>query len=233
MDSTLLSTPIPDPRDQKKFYFADTSQRRALVWLARFLFNFVMKMEVTGLENLPADGAVIIAANHVTNFDVFPMQFALPRPLFFMGKAELFRNPIMDILIRNLSAFPVNRGEKDAWAMRHAAKVLNHGQVLAMFPEGTRSNGRGLGVAKTGTARLALEAQCPVIPLVVTGSDHFLKRFPHRTRVHIQLLPALRAKPNETPLALTDRLMFTLAQALPEDMRGVYAEMPKGFAMQK
>jgi 1-acyl-sn-glycerol-3-phosphate acyltransferase len=233
MDSTLLSTPIPDPRDQKKFYFADTSQRRALVRLARFLFNFVMKMEVTGLENLPAEGAVIIAANHVTNFDVFPMQFALPRPLFFMGKAELFRNPIMDIIVRNLSAFPVNRGEKDPWAMRHAAKVLNHGQVLAMFPEGTRSKGRGLSVAKTGTARLALEAQCPLIPMVVIGSDQFFERFPRRANLQMQLLPAIMPRPNETPLALTDRLMFTVAQALPEDMRGVYAEMPKGFAMQK
>ena len=139
----------------------------------------------------------------------------------------------MDIIVRNLSAFPVNRGETDVWAMRHAAKVLNHGQVLATFPEGTRSNGRGLGVAKTGTARLALDAQCPIIPMAITTSDQFLKRFPHRTRVHIQLLPALRAKPNETPLALTDRLMFTLAQALPEEMRGVYLEMPRGFAIKK
>lgn len=233
MDSTLLSTPVPDPRDQKKFYFADTSQRRALVTTVRALFKLVMKLDVTGLEHFPQDGAVIVAANHVTNFDVFPMQFALPRPLFFMGKAELFKNPLMDLVIRNLSAFPVNRGEKDQWAMRHAAKVLNHGQALAMFPEGTRSKGRGLGVAKTGTARLAIEAQCPILPMVVTGSDQFFKRFPHRTHVQIQLLPALMPKTNESPLALTDRLMFTLAQALPDDMRGVYAEMPKGFAMKK
>jgi 1-acyl-sn-glycerol-3-phosphate acyltransferase len=231
MDSTLLSTTVPDPRDQKKFYFADTTQRRALVRVARSLFYCFMKMDVTGLEYFPREGPVIVAANHVTNFDVFPMQFTLPRPLFFMGKAELFKNPLMDAIIRNLSAFPVNRGEKDLWAMRHAAKVLNHGQALAMFPEGTRSKGRGLGVAKTGTARLALDAQCPIIPMAVTGSDQFFKRLHQRAHVHIQLLPALFPRSNETPLALTDRLMFTLAQALPEDMRGVYREMPKGFAM--
>lgn len=233
MDSTLHPQPISDPRDQKKFYFADTPQRRALVRLARFLFGFVMEMQVHGLENFPSEGAVIVAANHVTNFDVFPMQFALPRPLFFMAKAELFKNPLVDLLVRNLSAFPVNRSEKDVWAMRHAAKVLNHGQVLAMFPEGMRSKGRGLGVAKTGTARLAIEAQCPIVPMAIIGSDRFFKQFPQRAKVYIQLLPVLRPKANETPLALTDRLMFTLAQALPEEMRGVYAEMPKGFAMQK
>jgi len=231
MDSTTRTTPEIDPRDKKKFYFTDTPHRRALVAGARFLFNVVMKMEVSGVENVPRDGPVILAANHVTNFDVFPMQFALPRPIFFMGKAELFRNPLMDVLLRNLSGFPVNRGEKDAWAMHHAAKVLNHGQMLGMFPEGKRSKGRGLSVAKTGVARLAIEANCPIVLMAVRGSDQFFKRFPHRARVRVQLLPPVLPGPGENPLALTDRLMFTLAQALPEEMRGVYAEMPEGFEM--
>src|SRR5574341_1878933 len=103
MDSTPLSPPEPDPRDKKKFYFADTPQRRALLTLARSIFRIVMEMDVQGLEHFPREGPVILAANHVTSFDVFPMQFALPRPIFFMGKAELFKNPVMDLLIRNLS----------------------------------------------------------------------------------------------------------------------------------
>jgi len=229
MDSMPLATPQSDPRDKKKFYFADTFQRRALVALARSLFRSVMEMRVDGLENLLPEGPVILAANHVTNFDVFPMQFALPRPIFFMGKAELFKNPLMDLVLRNLSGFPVNRGENDQWAMRHAAKVLAHGQMLGMFPEGTRSKGRGLKVAKTGSARLAIEAHCPILPMVIVGSDQFFKRFPHRTRVQITLLPPLVPRAGENPLALTDRLMFTLAQGLPEEMRGVYAEVPEGF----
>src|SRR6185436_7728300 len=155
---------------KKKFYFSDTPQRRALVALVRSLFRLVMTMNVTGLENFPPQGPVILAANHVTNFDVFPMQFALPRPIFFMGKAELFKNPLMDVFLRNLSGFPVNRGEKDVWAMRHAAKVLDHGLTLGMFPEGTRSKGRGLKVAKTGSARLAIEAHCPILPIAIVGS---------------------------------------------------------------
>ena len=157
------------------------------------------------------------------------MQFALPRPIFFMGKAELFKNSLMDLFLRNLSGFPVNRGEKDQWAMRHAAKVLAHGQTLGMFPEGTRSRGKGLKVAKTGSARLAIEANCPIAPMAIVGSDQFFRLFPHRTRVLVTLLPPLMPRPGETPLGLTDRLMFMLAQGLPEDMRGVYAEVPKGF----
>ena len=113
--------------------------------------------------------------------------------------------------------------------MNHALKILRHGQVLGMFPEGTRSKGGGLKVAKTGSARLAIEADCPIIPMTVVGSDRFFERFPRRTRVQITLLPPLLPKPNESPLALTDRLMFTLARALPLEMRGVYAETPQGF----
>jgi 1-acyl-sn-glycerol-3-phosphate acyltransferase len=231
MESTTLTTSETDPRDKKKYYFTDTPQRRTLVGLARFLFNLIMKMEVAGLENFPREGPVVLVANHVTNFDVFPMQFALPRPIFFMGKAELFKNPLMDLILRNLSGFPVNRGEKDQWAMRHAAKVLDHGLTLGMFPEGKRSKGKGLNVAKTGAARLAIEANCPIVLMAVTGSDKFFRRFPQRARVQIQLLPPLWPKREETPLALTDRMMFTLARALPEEMRGVYAETPRGFEM--
>src|SRR5512147_2662787 len=152
MESTSLATPQLDPREKKKYYFADTPQRRLMIAIMRALFKTVMQMDVVGLDNFPPRGPVILAANHVTNFDVFPMQFALARPIFFMAKAELFRNPLMDVLLRNLSAFPVNRGEKDPWAMRQAAKVLKHGLLLGMFPEGKRSKGGGLGVAKTGTA---------------------------------------------------------------------------------
>jgi 1-acyl-sn-glycerol-3-phosphate acyltransferase len=231
MDSSPHPPPTTDPRDKKKFYFADTPQRRALVAIARALFLPLMKYEVTGLEHFPREGAVIVSANHVTNFDVFPMQFSLPRIIFFMGKAELFKNPIVDILARNLSGFPVQRGEKDQWAMKHALKILRHGQTLGMFPEGSRSRGGGLKVAKTGTAKLALEAGCPIVPMAIVGSDRFFKRFPHRARVHIQILPPIMPKPGESPLALTDRLMFTLARALPEEMRGVYTETPQGFEM--
>ena len=217
-----------DQRDRKKYYLEDTSARRFLISLVRNLFHMAMVMRTEGLENFPIDGPVILAANHVTNFDVFPMQFAVPRVICFMGKSELF-NTVLDPLLRVLCAFPVNRGEKDEWALRHARKVLEHGQTLGMFPEGKRSKGRGLSVAKTGTARLAIEMNCPIIPITITGTDKFFQRFPNRSSVTVKLLPPILPNPHDTPLSLTDRLMFTIAAGLPESMRGVYAEVPKGF----
>ncbi len=219
-----------DPRDSKQFYFHATPLRKVLVASLRIVFSFLMNRRVEGLENLPLDGAVIVVCNHVTNYDVFPMQLSLPRPIFYMGKAELFRNPIMDIVVRNLGAFPVERDKKDVWAYNHALKVLASGQTLGMFPEGTRSRGRGLGVAKTGVARMAIETNAPIVPMALTGTDKFFKHFPRRANVDVKLLPPILPHPGETALALTDRLMFTLAAALPVEMRGVYAEAPKGFA---
>jgi 1-acyl-sn-glycerol-3-phosphate acyltransferase len=218
-----------DYRDRKRFYFHATLFRKLFVAFLRLAFRLIMKMQVLGLENFPMTGPVVIACNHLTNFDVFPMQFSLPRPVFFMAKAELFRFPPMDWTLRQLGAFPVHRGEKDQWAMRHARVILERGQVLGMFPEGTRNKGRGLGVAKTGTARLAIETLNPIIPMVVTGTDKFFRQFPLRTHVTVKLLPPILPESGDTPLALTDRLMFSMAAALPEDMRGVYAEVPKGF----
>jgi len=218
-----------DPRDQKRFYFHATPLRKGLVAAMRVFFSLFMDRHVSGLENFPLDGPVIVACNHVTNFDVFPMQLSLPRPIFYMGKADLFRNPVMDVVIRNLGAFPVERDGKDVWAYNHALKVLARGQTLGMFPEGTRSRGRGLGVAKTGVARMALETNTPIVPMAITGTDKFFRGFPRRALVTVILLPPILPKPGETALALTDRLMFTLASALPPHMRGVYAEMPKGF----
>jgi 1-acyl-sn-glycerol-3-phosphate acyltransferase len=218
-----------DPRDRKLFYFHDTPFRRLVVLLVRGISRLFMILEISGLENLPIDGPVIIAANHVTTFDVIPMQLSLPRPIFYMGKAELFKFFLVDAVFRRMGAFPVYRGEKDQWAMRHAGRVLAHGEMLGMFPEGTRSRGKGLAVAKTGIGRLALEANCPIVPMAVTGSDRIFKDFPRRTRVTVSLLPPVWPNPNETPLSLTDHVMFMLASALPADMRGVYSEIPKGF----
>jgi 1-acyl-sn-glycerol-3-phosphate acyltransferase len=230
MELTKNSTPLEsDPRDRKKFYFHVTVLRRAIVAVLRAAFFFVMELRVEGLENFPLDGRVIVASNHVTTFDVFPMQLSLPRPIFYMGKAELFQNPITDVVFRNMGAFPVSRDKKDAWAYNHALKILAHGQTLGMFPEGTQSRSNGLGVARTGVARMSIETNTMIVPMAVTGPDKFFKRFPRRARVTVNLLPPLLPNPGETPLALTDRLMFTLAAALPPEMRGVYAEVPKGF----
>ncbi len=222
----------PETRDQKRYYFHETRTRIATVALLKFFAWFIMKIESRGSENLPSEGAVILACNHVTNFDIFPMQLGITRPIFFMAKEELLRNPIIEYIFRKGGVFPVYRGQKDEWAKQHAEKVLEHGQVLGLFPEGTRSKGRGLRTAKTGTARFAIKADCPIVPMAVNGSHRMFKHFPKRTQVTVTLGEPIYPQPHEGALALTDRVMFAIADMLPVELRGVYGEKPSGFEFQ-
>ena len=228
---SLLENQKIDPREKQHYALEATPFRIGLVATLTWAFKLFMDLTVEGLENFPREGAVIVAANHVTNFDVFPMQISLPRPIFYMAKDSLFKNPIVAMALRSVGAFPVDRnlGSKDDWALDHARKVLDHAQTLGMFPEGTRSRGKGLGLAKTGTARFAIEKQVPVTPMTISGSDKFFREFPKRNPVKVILCPPLFPDPGETPLSFTDRIMFSLAANLPEEMRGVYADVPKGF----
>jgi 1-acyl-sn-glycerol-3-phosphate acyltransferase len=218
-----------DPRMHKRYYFEDTSLRRITTVTLTAVFRGLAVIHTRNIEKLPLSGPVILAANHLTNFDVFPMQIVLPRLIFYMGKAELFKNPLMDAYLRRLGAFPVQRGAKDEWALEHARKVLEHGQVLGMFPEGTRSKGRGLRTAKTGIARLALATGAPIVPLAITGTQRMFRRFPRRTRLTITLGDPIFPQPKDTALGLTDQAMFALAELLPPKLRGVYAQHPAGF----
>ncbi len=218
-----------DPRTRKKYYLQMTPARSFLTETARHLFQVFTKTIVTRIGQLPSEGGVILAANHLTNFDVFPIQFAVQRPIFFMGKAELFKNPLMDIAYRQLGGFPVYRGENDEWAMQHAKKVLEQGLVLGMFPEGTRSHATGLRTAKTGTARLALITNRPIMPVALYGTHNISKKFPRQTEIHLTFGNLIIPDPKETSLSLTDRMMFALAEMLPADARGVYMYRPAGF----
>jgi 1-acyl-sn-glycerol-3-phosphate acyltransferase len=218
-----------DPRDRQKFVYHVTLVRRLTIALLEILLPLFMKREIKGAENLPAEGPVVLASNHLTNFDVFPIQLCLSRPLFFMAKAELHKNALLDAYLRQLGAFPVKRGTRDEWALNHARKVLDQNQVLAIFPEGTRSKGRGLRPAKTGAARFALYAYCPILPVAISGTEKMFKQFPKRAQITIKIGEPIYPEEGESVLALTDRLMFTLAPMLPPELRGVYAERPTGF----
>jgi 1-acyl-sn-glycerol-3-phosphate acyltransferase len=218
-----------DPRLNKRYYIEETRFRRFAVGVIRALFPLAADFTVNGAESLPAKGAVVLAANHLTNLDVFPVQLALSRPVYFMAKAELHENRYFDALLRQLGSFPVQRGAKDEWAMEHAHQVLEKGQVLGIFPEGTRSKDHSLRTAKTGAARLALGASCPLVPMALTGTQYIFQQGWKRATVHVEVGKPLYPGADDSPLSLTDALMFAIAEMLPQKMRGAYAEHPKGF----
>lgn len=228
MPSDTISD-LPDPREKKRYYIQPTFMRWIAISSAKALYGMFSYIRLSGVELLPGNGPVVLAANHLSNYDPFPIQFAVPRPIYFMAKAELHRNPMMDALLRQLGSFPINRGTGDEWAMRHARLVLEKGEVLGIFPEGTRSKGRGLAVAKTGAARLALASACPVVPLAIDGTQRMFKRFPRRNPLEIRIGAPIYPQPDMSPLDFTDSIMFSLADLLPMAMRGAYTHRPQGF----
>jgi 1-acyl-sn-glycerol-3-phosphate acyltransferase len=140
------------------------------------------RLRAQGLEHIP-EGGFVLAANHTSNFDPWPLgiPFLPRRQLRFMAKAELF-NPILAPILRAGGAFKVRRGEGDVEAMRTAAKLAQAGEIVVMFPEGTR---REKGLRKkhearphTGAARIALSAGVPLVPAAIGGTDRLSRLGP-------------------------------------------------------
>ena len=139
------------------------------------LVGALKRQRVTGREGVPS-GGFVLAANHLSNLDPFTIGWCLwpRRQVWYMAKAELF-NRWLAPAMRAIATFPVRRGEPDAEALRTALDLLRRGEIVGMFPEGTR---RKKGLRKkfapephTGTARIALMAGVPLVPVGVTGTD--------------------------------------------------------------
>jgi 1-acyl-sn-glycerol-3-phosphate acyltransferase len=156
--------------------------RAVLVPLMRTWF----RMRISGREQIPAEGAAILAPNHKSFYDSFFLALATPRHLRFMGKVELFEGRRARLLVR-LGAFPVRRGEADADALATARALLEAGELLAIFPEGTRvRDPAALGSPRRGAGRLALESGAPMVPAAITGTEKlFAGPFPKPKRVQV------------------------------------------------
>src|ERR687888_2452451 len=142
------------------------------------------RLRARGIDNLP-EGGFVLAANHTSNFDPWPLGLPLwpRRQLRFMAKSELFKTPLAPIL-RAGGAFKVRRGEGDVDAMRTAAELVRAGEIVVMFPEGTRQR-KGLRKkhvprAHTGAARIALSAEAPLVPAAIAGTDRLSRLGPLR-----------------------------------------------------
>lgn len=135
------------------------------------IFLLVLGLKIEGLHNLPKTGPVIIAANHVSNWDPIMVGVALPRPVHFMAKAELFHNRLLGAVLRGLNAFPVQRGSADRNAIRQALQMLQDGEALGIFPEGARRKVVAQTSIQPGVAMLALKSGAVIVPVAVSGTE--------------------------------------------------------------
>jgi 1-acyl-sn-glycerol-3-phosphate acyltransferase len=141
----------------------------------RFQFS-LMGWRLHGIENLPVEGPVILAINHVSFWDPIVAACSLPRQVFFMVKEELFAIPILGRILAKLGAFPVTRGQGDLNAIRQSLEILNGRQVLGFLPEGTRSKTGKVQMGLPGMVLLMEKSKASVVPIKVLGTKRLLCR---------------------------------------------------------
>jgi 1-acyl-sn-glycerol-3-phosphate acyltransferase len=164
---------------------------RFIYWPVRVLvqvsFRIYFRMVRVGRGHIPRQGPAIIAANHRSFFDPFVIGTMARRPLYYVAKRELFEiHPFISWLLTALGAFPVDRGRGDRDTIDTAKELLARGELVLIFPEGTRTRPGPLGSPKRGVGRLALETGAPVIPVAVIGTEAIRRGWrlrPHRVRV--------------------------------------------------
>jgi 1-acyl-sn-glycerol-3-phosphate acyltransferase len=189
--------------------------------IAGWAFAWQARLHVEGAENVPPTGPVIIAANHRAMLDVPLLVIACPRPVTFMAKRELFGDPIRTWGFHVLGGFPVRREIADVRAMDIGLAILERGQVLGLYPEGTRSRSREMRPFLKGGAWLALKSGAPIVPAGISGTERTVpegRRPPLRKSVRIAFGTPIRVESvrdarerRERAGELTDQLLDAIA----------------------
>jgi 1-acyl-sn-glycerol-3-phosphate acyltransferase len=209
--------------------------------LARFvlrpLFWLVFRPKVTGRENVPPTGAVILASNHLSFIDSIAIPLMAPRAVSYLAKAEYFQGSgvsgwLSRTLFTGLRALPVERDASRAAqaALDTALAVLKDGGAFGIYPEGTRSRDGRLARGKTGVAWLALTADCPVVPVAVKGTDRVQPvgaRWPRPHRVSVTFGQPLtfpeqrgQAGKGRPRRVVTDQIMEAIAELSGQEKAG-------------
>jgi 1-acyl-sn-glycerol-3-phosphate acyltransferase len=210
----------------------------------RLVVHAIVRMRVEGdLDAIPREGPLIVAANHASSADPVLigafLNSAIDRPLNWLGKRELTEWAVTGWAFRRAGIHPVDRDAADLESFRTAMRILDAGQVLAVFPEGTRSRDGALQQVREGVGMLALRSGAPVLPVAVVDSDRMwprgrlLPKFGRRVTVRygtafdVGAELAARGEPvkgRAATEAATRLVMARIAALLPERQRGMYTE---------
>lgn len=199
--------------------------------LARIAILFIARLRTEGIENIPKDGPVILAMNHIHWLDIPMASIRVKRAAHYMAKIELFSVPILGGILRLCGTFPVRRGEGDREALRTADRLLAEGEVVVIFPEGHRSDNGALISAHPGVALIALRSNAPIVPVGIQGTRRVLKggrflfwapRVTVRYGKPFTLGASDGRRTRESLAQATDTIMHRIAELLPPEQRGQY-----------
>lgn len=157
---------------------------RCILWV---YYKFIHRAEVIGIENIPQNESFMLCSNHKSNCDPLFVASQFKRPIHWMAKQELFKNPILGKIITYFKAFPVNRGESDIAAVKTSLRILKDGEILGVFPEGTRVKEPDVNLGKSGVAVIAHKAKVKILPVYIEGSYGLFKKLKLYIRKPIDL----------------------------------------------
>lgn len=213
-----------------------TPLRRFGYWLFDKIFRLTLKLDVQGQEHIPSSGPLIAACNHANFLDPFMVDQYMGRPMYFFAKEEIKSMPLFGFLARYYMVIFVARGEADMNALKSALRVLREGYAIYVAPEGTRSKTGELQEGKIGAVIMATRTGANVVPCAIWGQKPFLSNLKRlkRTAVHIRFGPAFRfvgsVKPGKVEVqAMTDEMMYRIAELMPPQWRGAYAGTPSPY----
>lgn len=146
--------------------------------ITNIIFKLFFRVTIVHPEKFPLEGPALLCANHNSMLDMFFLGFRIKRWVYWMAKEELFKNPIAGFIYRKLGAFPVKRGHGDIGSIKNAYKLLSKGEVVGIFPQGTRIDPSKIETirVKPGAAMIAASAGVPVIPANIQGNYRIFSR---------------------------------------------------------
>lgn len=147
-----------------------------ITYFYRIILFILFRVKIIGKENVPKEGGYILCSNHISNWDPLVLIAYAPRKVCFMAKKELFESCFMRFLSKLYGFFPVDRNSRDIEAMKMSLKIIKNGEVLGIFPEGTRHGFEKNGRIKNGTARIALKTGAKVIPVGIKGNYKLFRK---------------------------------------------------------
>jgi len=207
----------------------------------RGLMRFMTRVYLVGLfrvegrENVPLSGGLIVCGNHFATLDPPMVPAFLPRPdSWSMAKSEYFRKARMRWLFKAYQAFPVVRHTADRVAIRRSFDLLKAGQVLVIYPEGTRVESGVLSKPEPGAGFIAQKSGCPVLPVAIRGTRECMpkgKFWPRRVPVLVRFgkpFQIAQRRPNGERIShdeASDAIMLAIGELLPPEKRGLYSDM--------
>lgn len=209
-------------------------------WALRHIYPILTHWHITGTENIPPTGALIVIGNHIHLLDPTVIGAVLGRPIVFLAKEQAYNSWYLGPLVRNYGAIPIRRGTVDRTALKRASAVLDAGLALGILPEGHRSATAQMQRGHLGAAILAIRSGAPVLPIGLAGVEQIVPALKRGRRANVTINIGPTFKPTlvlrlqegqplekmdkETLFGVLDEMMFHVAALLPPAYRGVYSD---------